>query len=373
MTIKNKVATVVVVGDIGRSPRMNYHVMSLLEHDYYVNIVGYLESSPIKEIAQSSKVCYFMCLLGRTRFIIDFHNYTYSILSLTNHSDNILVKTAKKLETFIGRLSHANFCVTNAMKEDLENKFNIKATVLYDRPPQHFKLSSIEEKHSLFLKLADVYTEFKVNNTTTPFTEEINGVIQLRENRSALLVSSTSWTSDEDFGILLSALEKYEQKANIFAGYPEIFCVITGKGPLKDNYAKIIRKKEFEKVKIIMPWLEIEDYPKMLGAADLGVCLHYSSSGLDLPMKVVDMFGCGLPVCAIGFKCLNELVRDKETGFVFNNEDELAEQLLNWFYDFPNYSKIQDLKQTIESNLKEFQELRWQKNWNLFALPVIEP
>lgn len=37
---------------------MSYHVTSLLEHNYYVNIVGYLESAPIKEIRDSSEVCF---------------------------------------------------------------------------------------------------------------------------------------------------------------------------------------------------------------------------------------------------------------------------------------------------------------------------
>lgn len=83
---------------------------------------------------------------------------------------------------------------------------------------------------------------------------------------------------------------------------PTLFCFITGKGHLKEYYCKKINEQNWKNICVITPWLEPEDYPLMLASADLGVCLHTSSSGLDLPMKVVDMYGCALPVCAYRFK-----------------------------------------------------------------------
>ena len=62
--------------------------------------------------------------------------------------------------------------------------------------------------------------------------------------------------------------------------------LVTGKGPQREAYRRRMKSLDLRRVAFRLLWLEAADYPLLLGSCDLGVCLHMSSSGVDLPMKV---------------------------------------------------------------------------------------
>jgi len=72
-------------------------------------------------------------------------------------------------------------------------------------------------------------------------------------------------------------------------------------------------------------WLEPADYPTFVGMADLGLCLHQSSSGLDLPMKLADLRGAGVPVAVFDYApVLAEAMSAGREGVLFRDPGELA-------------------------------------------------
>eukprot|EP01034_Spumella_vulgaris_P026166 gene26166-32701_t len=87
--------------------------------------------------------------------------------------------------------------------------------------------------------------------------------------RSAVVISSTSWTEDEDFNVLLNALLEAVRKYAA-AGLLNV------------------------RVSVRTLWLSHGDYPLIMRS-------------LDLPMKVYDMLGSGVPVCAVQFDTIGEL------------------------------------------------------------------
>ncbi|XP_042249361.1 chitobiosyldiphosphodolichol beta-mannosyltransferase-like [Thunnus maccoyii] len=71
-------------------------------------------------------VSWLVCVLHGSRFVIDGHNYGYTIMSLSHGSTHPVVRLAKWYEHFFGPLASHNLCVTNAMKDDLQKNWGIK-------------------------------------------------------------------------------------------------------------------------------------------------------------------------------------------------------------------------------------------------------
>jgi len=491
-TPKLRSVAILVLGDVGRSPRMMYHAESFAKLGFDTYLIGYKGSKPILSLTSLSnirlsylsespplvtripfvlaapiKIMYQIATILYTlvydiprppefimvqnppsiptlalvwlvggitgsKVIIDWHNLGYSILALKLGKTHLLVNIAKRFEIRFGRSAYAHLFVTNAMRNHLEQEWGLigHKAVLHDRPPSHFHKCPPLEVHELFIRLGRSMSPSLADflpSASLPYTTqltEIRGLPPysasptsafsslstptLRKDRPALLVSSTSWTPDEDFGILLEALKLYESRAceanltnceNSQSKHdskerpvlPRIWMVITGKGPLKDRYMAEVEllQKNWQYVRCTSLWLEAEDYPLLLGSADLGVSLHSSSSALDLPMKIVDMFGCGLPVCALDFACLPELVKDGINGLVFKNASQLAEHLETLLTSFPSSSALDSLRTNLQRALQvplsveryvhnhqhqegaDWEWGSWSENWDRVVKPLV--
>ncbi|CAN3481342.1 chitobiosyldiphosphodolichol beta-mannosyltransferase [Diutina catenulata] len=392
--------SIMVLGDVGHSPRMCYHAHSFAQLGYFVNLCGYLESEPadfvtddvnidIHAIApiprnglpfiafaakkillqswQLLSLCFevresdyiliqnppslpivaivavFIRLFARhTKLVIDWHNLNWSVLNLRfDNERHPLVRAMKAYEHYVvARLADYHLVVTKAMKKTICKEFGVVPStvyVVYDRPPQH--LAPLEdpasERESLFARY----------DITAP-------------KDAKMVLSSTSFTPDEDFNVLLDALERMAPTC------PPLVVVITGKGPMKAQFLERVKELAFDpaRVVVVSVWLSVEDYPRMVGCADVGVSLHTSSSGVDLPMKILDMFGCGVPAVSLDFPAIGELVHDKANGLVTSPKD-LDKALTAALTDDALYK-------TIKEGAMAESASKWDANWKKSVLSL---
>ncbi|KAH3732001.1 UDP-Glycosyltransferase/glycogen phosphorylase [Pelomyxa schiedti] len=416
--------TVFVLGDLGRSPRMQYHANSL-SSVFHVDLVGVKGTTPMDMITQNKNISvhelvpfpalprglpargllfvpyaplklaiqilqlfyvflfrvrkpsYFLIqnppslptlgvvwIVSRLRgacFVVDWHNLGYTVLanSLNWGYTHPVIVVAKLWEFTFGALcGDRHICVTNALKKKLCSEWRVKPSlvqVLHDRPHEIFSPLTKDQRSKTL--------EWLMENISDSETKEYIEMLHKRDqhviSKIAMGVSSTSWTPDEDFGVLLEALAKYDSQANIPGScLPRLLFVITGKGPEREKYEELIKDLAMTHVAICTIWLPHDKYPLVLGCSDFGVSLHQSSSQIDLPIKVLDMFGVGLPVCSRFYPCLQEeLVHPGENGFTFDTSEELFTHIQKLMMD-PTILAVMR-----EHIVQQVASSRWNPTW----------
>jgi len=401
---------VAVLGDLGRSPRMLYHALSLADSDADVELVGYRDSELPAEVRgharirvwalrtedsirargigfvvrgvwrvlrQSSELARLLlrrvpapevvlvqnppavpmllvalvtARLRRARLVVDWHNFGWSMLAARLGPSHPLVRLARAYERGVGRRADAHLCVSAAMGEVLAADGVRGAVPFHDRPATRFTPLPPDERAQLRDGLRREY-----------------GVPGDGERPLALIVSPTSWSADEDFDLLLDAARALD--ARLGPASPDVLVVVTGRGPLRARYEATMAGLRLGRVHLRTRWLAADAYPRFLAAADLGLSLHRSTSGVDLPMKVVDLLGAGVPVCVLDYgPCLAELVHDGVNGRLFRTADELAALLADLLAGFPAAAApLAQLRRALAAEAGD----DWPARWRAAAAPVV--
>lgn len=298
----------------------------------------------------------FVAWIRGSKVIVDWHNYGHTLMGQTALLKPLVPIYRWYEKGFGRRLGDVNLTVTDAMNRQLKGPgFSIQTPVftLHDRPAEVFQpITSSKDRLEFLSRLAE--TKIDAKNI-------VDGTIRL-------IVSSTSWTADEDFGMLLDALMAYAKEDS----FTPVLAIITGKGPQKKPYMDKIKELtdqgKLPGIRILTAWLSTREYASLLACADLGISLHKSSSGVDLPMKVVDMFGAGLPVAAYcAFESFSELIKEGENGCGF----ETAEQLTDILKRLLHVLGAKELARLKKGAISEG-VLRWDEEWDRVVGRVIQ-
>ena len=303
-------------------------------------------------------VTWFSLRRKGVRFVIDWHNLGFTLLRLRLGRWHPAVRLARWFERRDARRVEANLCVSRGLAAFLESRFGVtQAHVLYDRPA------------SVFMPIDRLEREL--------FRQALFGRLGLRGGVVGFIVCPTSWTEDEDFDVIIEAVPRLEERirgweaAGAGRRFTDLVILVTGDGARRAEFERRFAGLPARRIQLRARWLEPEDYPRVVGSADLGLCLHRSSSGLDIPMKVADLFGAGVPVCALDYgACLAERVRHGDNGLLFSKAVQLADVLFDLFETFPADQKLLD---RLRAGARKSARPTWEEGWMREARPVILP
>lgn len=352
-------ALVIVLGDLGRSPRMMNHARALRARGWAVTLAGYGENPAPPDLATDPAVRVVeldagsggygrilwrlavelrrerwtavlvqnppgfpaMVLLGLaarrgTRRVLDWHNFGSSLLALRRSPRRHAAGLYGWCEQRLARMAHEHWAVSAALAGKLTG---IRAVVVHDRPSRFFRTAAA---------LGRDHAPSGVNGG--PEADRLAWWRRVLPHLTPptaprWVVAPSSWGPDEDSDAMLRVAKAWRKNAASWGTAPYVAIIATGRGPMQAEFARAAAVLAAGPIALHTAWVPAAEYPALLARADAGLCLHRSSSGVDLPMKLADFRGAGRKALVMDYgPVLTELFRPGTDGWTFRNDTELA-------------------------------------------------
>lgn len=284
------------------------------------------------------------------RLVFDWHNLGWSLLAQRGGRWAALAVLARRIEEGCARLADAHLTVSSALSDYLRREQPGRTvSTLLDRPAESF-IASVGAGMSMRQELV---SRAGLPAGTSP----------------AIVLSPSSWTTDEHMLWLLDVADRLETLLAARLSDHQILIVASGNGPSRKVFEGRARARSHGRVHVVTAFVSSDAYPSLVASADVGVCLHQSSSGLDIPMKVLDFFGGGVPVCALDYGGpIRETVIDGVNGRLFRDAHELADILFSLFDGWPAVSPaLRALRAGVETTTRS----SWTDGWLTEAAPLL--
>lgn len=382
-------ALVMVLGDLGRSPRMLAHAGALLRAGHEVHLVGgtrtslpsalqgdpslhvhsleiggagrgggwaaslvtgirgvrlgwamarvLLRDTPTPDLVllqsppslPTLPVALAAARLRGARIIVDWHNLGWTLLALRFGPSHALVRLTRWAERVFGWRADGHLAVSHLLASHLRSMGLRDVTVLHDGP-----------------------------SSVRPFPPA-------RDDLPAdplVVVAPMGWTRDDDLPVLAEALRllvrRLDSDPNPRRG---LLLLVSGNGPLRAMWGPKLRAVSGGAVRVETPDVPAEDYPGFLAASHLGLCLHRSSSRLDLPMKIVELQTVGVPVLVLEDGSPLQEIAPPGCGVLRYGT---AEELAGWlFAALAKHESGADFLTLLTAQARSYRPDSWDNNW----------
>ncbi|KNH09699.1 glycosyltransferase [Perkinsela sp. CCAP 1560/4] len=167
--------------------------------------------------------------------------------------------------------------------------------------------------------------------------------------RSFYVIMSCSWSKDDDVGFLFDAILRLSKISWSVADFPSIHVVVTGTGPNHGAFLRLLETSRLAELRnapldrpasgpftvfyssplvTSMYFDNYETYMETISRCHLGLCVHRTSGVADLPMKIIEYYTCGVPVVALHYNGIEEILE-------IRSPEDQANTVLGWSADTP--------------------------------------